>query len=58
MASKGDDLVCFNGLGLVVKDGKFAYLNEKLQEVVPLGTFDSALPFKEYQMGFERNSPF
>ena len=51
MASKGDDLVCFNGLGLVVKDGKFAYLNEKLQEVVPLGTFDSALPFKEYQMG-------
>lgn len=38
-------------LGLVVKDGKFAYLNATLQEVVPLGTFDSALPFNEYQMG-------
>lgn len=51
MASKDNDLVCFNGLGLVVKDGKFAYLNATLQEVVPLGTFDSALPFNEYQMG-------
>ena len=32
MASKGDDLVCFNGLGLVVKDGKFAYLNENYRK--------------------------
>lgn len=51
MASKDRDRVCFNGLGLVMKDGEFAYLNTKLQEVVPFGTFDSALPFNKYQMG-------
>lgn len=50
-ASKDRDRICINSLGLVMKDGKYAYLNSNLQEVVPLGTFDSALPFNEYPVG-------
>lgn len=50
-ASKDSDLVCINGLGLVVRNGEYAYLNSKLQEVVPFGTFDVAFPFNENQMG-------
>ena len=50
-AHNGTNLITkfpYQGLILVKKDGKFAYLNEKFREVVAYGTYDSITPMNYY----------
>lgn len=37
-----------NGLCLVEKNGRYAYLNKKLEVIVPFGTYDVCKPFRNF----------